>query len=40
MIRELRSNQKALEQKIFRLADEASELDSFKDLDNALTVLH
>jgi hypothetical protein len=38
MIRELRSNQKDLEKTIFSLAEEASEVDQYRELDNALNV--
>lgn len=38
MIRELRSNQKELEQKIFSLAEEALEIDKYKDLEMAIAV--
>lgn len=38
MIRELRLNQKQLETRIYQLAEEASEIDGFKDLDQAISV--
>eukprot|EP01119_Soliformovum_irregulare_P017766 TRINITY_DN5330_c0_g1_i3.p1 TRINITY_DN5330_c0_g1~~TRINITY_DN5330_c0_g1_i3.p1 ORF type:complete len:3685 (-),score=1128.16 TRINITY_DN5330_c0_g1_i3:1844-12898(-) len=38
MIRELRNNQKTLEETIFQFAEEASEIDRFKDIENAITM--
>lgn len=38
MIRDLRANQKALETKVYQLAEQAAELDAFHNLDAAITV--
>lgn len=40
MIRELRTNQKILEHKIFKLVEEVSEIDSYRELENAINVSH
>lgn len=38
MIRDLRTNQKLLETKVYQLSDQVIELDQYRDLDMALTV--